>query len=294
MGMNLRPWQSKSLPERLSQIPAMITHEEQQYLVWLTEEKFEGWGAIVELGTWLGASSSCLAEGLRRRGSKSKIHSFDNFVWVGGYMESYAPKNMAVGSDFLPIFIEELGEYRTWVEPHKQDLKDYRWAGGPIEILFVDAAKSWDLLNSILNGFGDSLIPRRSRVVLQDYLDTYTHWLPLVMESRPDIWKEVESVENGTTVTFKPLKAVHGGFGISRNYTENSFPLELAEQLLRSRMSRETNFHRHLLLKILYRKYLIEKPPHETTQVKYELISDPKFSINGQELAEIEDLSDMC
>ena len=136
----------------------MLSFEEQQYLTWLTAEKFENFGAIVELGCWLGASSVALAEGLRRRGSETVIRSFDLFRWEP-YMENVTHVGLREGEDFLPLYMQEIGDYARWIRPQKQDLMDYTWPEGPIEILFIDSAKTWDLVNAVLKGFGPHLVP---------------------------------------------------------------------------------------------------------------------------------------
>lgn len=286
-----RPWSRVDVPTQVATIPSMISHEERQYLIWLTETQAEGWGAIVDLGPWLGASSAALAEGVRRRGARTRIQSFDCFKWVRAYMESQAPLNLPDGVDFLQEFLRQVGDYRAWIEPHVQDLTSYRWSEGPIEILFVDAAKSWDLLNAILTGFGDALVPGRSRVVFQDFRYHMTHWLPLVTDSRPDVWAEVENVGSGSTVTFMPLKPLYGPGGLSPRYVEADFPLEKAEPLLRRRMAKEGAGYRNLYLRTLYRKCLIERPFEEARGIKVELLADRGLTLSDEELALIEDVS---
>jgi hypothetical protein len=160
-------------------------------------------------------------------------------------MERVAKEGLQDGEDFPPLFMHEIGNYAAWIEPRRQDLIDYHWEGGDIEILFVDAAKSWELTNAIFRGFGDSLVPHRSRVVLQDFRWPTTHWLTLIFDSRPDLWEQVESVENGTTVTFVPLKPLHGLTGVHTDYSEESFPVKSAEQLLQNRLAREIPLNRH-------------------------------------------------
>jgi tetratricopeptide (TPR) repeat protein len=242
---------------------SMLSDEEKQYLIWLTAERYEGWGAVIDLGPWFGSSSAALAEGLRRTGKTGKVQSFDLFEWEWepSYMEAVAHEQLKGGADFLPTFMQEIGDYAPWIEAHKQDLLSYTWEGGPIEILFVDAAKSWELTNAIFKGFGKHLVPGRSRVVLQDFRYHETHWLPLIFDSRPDLWKEIESVAFGTTVTFMPLKALDGPAGIHYDYSEAAFRLEAAELLLRSRIAREAPQNRSLFLRALYRKAVIEGSP---------------------------------
>jgi len=250
----------------------MLSMDEKQYLIWLAAEKFEGWGAIVELGVWLGSSSAALAEGLRRRGSTARIHSFDLFRWEN-YMTAKAGPVLNEGDDFLPLYLKETASYSPWIEAKKVDLMNFSWNGGPIEILFVDSAKTWDLTNATLNGFGRYLVPGRSRIVLQDFHFHWAHCLPLIFDSRPDVWKQVEDVEYSTTVTFMPLKLLYGPSGIQTDYSEESFPLESADHLLRSRMAQEEPANRYRILQTLYRKYLIDGPMEEALKLREEVLA---------------------
>jgi tetratricopeptide (TPR) repeat protein len=252
----------------------MLSDDEKQYLTWLTTEKYEGWGAIVELGAWLGSSSIALAEGLRRRGSSAKIQTFDLFRWEE-YMQTAEPgSNLSVGDDFLPLYRRKIGEYAPWIEAHKQDLMNYSWEGGPIEILFVDSAKTWDLINAVLKGYGKHLAPERSRVVLQDFRYHYAHCLPLIFDSRPDLWKEVEQVDSGCTVTFMPLKPLDGPAGIHHDYSEDAFPFASAEPLLQSRIAREVPEGRSMIRQTLYRKCLIDGPLEEAFRLREAIVAE--------------------
>ena len=274
MNVSSMPWKNLSLPAQLTRIRSMLSDEEKQYLMWLAAEKFEGWGAIVDLGPWLGSSSSAFAEGLKRRGKPNKIFSLDLFKWEPGYMQAIAHENLDEGDDFLPLFMREIGDYTAWVEPQKQDLSHYVWSSGPIEILFVDAAKTWELTNAIFRGFGAHLIPGRSRVVLQDFRHHTTHWLPLIFDSRPDLWKEIESVEDGWTVSFVPRKLLFGPAGIHTDYSEEAFPLEVAEHLLRGRMVHEAPSNRHLILRSLYNKCLCDGSPEDLQRLRNEFLAE--------------------
>src|ERR1044071_7787881 len=104
-----RPWKNIALPDAVTGMRSMLTLEEKQYLTWLTSETFEGWGAVVDLGPWLGSSSAALAEGLKRRGSHQRIRSFDLFRWDCGYMDDVASTGLKQNDDFLPLFTQEIG-----------------------------------------------------------------------------------------------------------------------------------------------------------------------------------------
>ncbi len=266
----------------------MLSAEEKQYLCWLTAEQFEGWGAVVDLGPWLGSSSASLAEGLKRRGSDAKIHSIDLFRWEPAYMEPVAPTGLADGADFLPVFERETAAYSAWISPHKKDLTTFSWDGGPIEILFVDAAKSWELTNAIFRGFGPFIVPGKTRVILQDFRYYETHWLPLIFDSRPDLWEEIESVEEGHTVTFLPLKPLNIPAGIQTDYSEDAFPLAAAECLLRKRIAMEEPAQQHWYLRMLYRKYLLDGSYEEAQKMRAALLSEG--AISEAEMSKIENL----
>jgi hypothetical protein len=68
-------WQTEVLPPTVSQIPTMLCDETLVYYHWLART-FKAPGDIVELGCWMGSSTSCLAEGLLRNPSRNarKLH----------------------------------------------------------------------------------------------------------------------------------------------------------------------------------------------------------------------------
>jgi tetratricopeptide (TPR) repeat protein len=280
-----RPWRTLLVPDAVTRVKSLISHEEQQYLTWLTSEQYEGWGAIVELGAWLGSSSVALAEGLRRRGSTAQIHTFDRFVWEK--VAPHADVDLEPGADFLPHYLQAIGDYAPWIDVRKQDLTDFVWDGGPIEILFIDSAKTWELTSAVLRGFGPSLVPGRSRVVLQDFRFAWAHCLPLIFDSRPDVWKQLEDVETGTSVTFVPLKPLFGPCGIHDVYSEDAFPFGAAIELLQQRIAREQDDNRTRMRQTLYRKCLIDGPLDEALKLRDQIMAE---GIDDDALKQVEDV----
>lgn len=201
-----RTWVGESVPESVSSIPNMLTEEEAQYLIWVASKHSAGSGAVVDLGPWLGCSSAALAEGLVRAGVEDPVQSFDLFEWRPSYMSTYLDRRLEDGDDFIPLFREFTASYGDRIRPQKADLMEHDWQGGPIDILFVDAAKSWGLTNAILRDFGPSLVPGQSTVILQDFKHTSTYWLPLLFGGQPDVWQELHDVVDGDTVAYRLLK----------------------------------------------------------------------------------------
>jgi tetratricopeptide (TPR) repeat protein len=271
----------------------MLTHEELQYLSWLTAEAYEGWGSIIDLGPWLGSSSAALADGLRRAGRSGAVHAFDLFQWSRGYMEGPAPENLPEGADFQFLFQRHTAPFAAWINAEKQDLMHYHWGGGPIEILFVDAAKSWELTNQILRGFGSALVPNKSRVVLQDYRFWYAYWLPLIFDGRLDVWEETESVEYGTTVSFRPLKPLFGSCGVTLPYSDEGFPIDSARAIFRSRIRNESAINRAWFALSFYRKLIIANATAEAEAVREEFQDEIVAAGLAEELPKAEELGEL-
>lgn len=240
------PWFAP-LPQDVAHVPGMLSDEEKRYLYWVTRHAFEGWGAIVDLGPWVGCSSAALAAGLRDRKAETKVYSFDRFEWNRGYMECHLAADLPEGADFMPIFLSQTSSVKAWIEPQKMDLMRGKWSGGPIEILFVDAAKSWELNNAILQVFGPHLVPGKSRVIQQDFRHFHTVWLPLVFDSRPDVWRQIEAVDSGCTVTFVPQRPLYGEGGLAPEYRAADFTFDDVCRIFRRRVDGEAGAEARVL-----------------------------------------------
>lgn len=217
-----RPWLSSSFvyPEY---IPTMISREERQYLWWLAATVWKDVGHILEMGPWLGGSTACLAEGVcaRREAPRHRLFTIDNFVWRR-FMSDRADLTLEPGESFEHVFRGNVASYGRLIETQRAWLPDeivegdrwaedvrgdgtrgdlFRWRAGPVEIAFVDGAKSWAGLAHFLREVAPSLTAR-SLLVLQDYKYWGSYWVPMTCELLSD---EVELVhvlpEN--TVTFR-------------------------------------------------------------------------------------------
>jgi hypothetical protein len=147
--------EDEQLSEDVLRIPTMLCKDTLGYYKWLART-FEGPGDIVELGSWMGSSTACLAEGLsKNRGPNRKtIHVYDSFIWRD-WMRTYTedPELLAAtlgdGESFLPYFLAYTRPYREWITVHKATLRTRReelplttlhWEGGDIGIIVMDFA----------------------------------------------------------------------------------------------------------------------------------------------------------
>ncbi len=107
--------------------------------------------------------------------------------------------------------MHNLRGYHDLLEVHEGDVEQHPWRAGPIEILFVDLAKSPGTWDYIVREFFPHLIPQESIVILQDYLyPTSGAWHPIVMEKLRDHFEYVVDTEVNSMVFryIKPLTHV--------------------------------------------------------------------------------------
>ena len=208
-------------------VPTMISEDEKRYLYWLGQSIWQGEGLVLEIGPWLGGSTICLAAGMLQSGhhSSEMLHTYDNFIWRD-FMSIRAPFTLAAGDSFLSHFLENIQPYQNVVVAHRRALPDevivgdvtaaqkrfmtdeavsifYDTSNQPIEILFVDGAKSWCGMRHLLITLQDRLMPQSSYIVCQDFKYWETYWVPIMMARLEPFVKPVHNVLKGSTVAFK-------------------------------------------------------------------------------------------
>jgi len=159
-------------------IPAMLTQQEKNYYYWLASNHAPGLGAVVEFGTWLGASTAYLSAGLRGR----TLHCYDHFVW-SSYYNSKSDVQLNNGDDFTHLFLSNMERYKADVVVHKSKLKNVTWDGGPVELLVLDAPKQATDMAKMLTVFAPSFIPGQTRIAIQDYQHFPSYQIAVVMDA---------------------------------------------------------------------------------------------------------------
>jgi hypothetical protein len=211
----------------------MLQPEETKYLYWLGWSAWKGNGLVVEIGPWLGGSTLCLAAGMRATGydASQRLHAVDNFLWRE-FMASRAELPLAPGESFEPFFLKNLSQYSDIVASHARTLPDEVIEGdqeatakraaeapevpmlksapgeGPIEILFIDGAKSWRGMKHLLGIVRERMIPGRSLLVCQDFKYWGTYWVPMMMVRLREYFEPVHNVLGATTVAFRLAKEI--------------------------------------------------------------------------------------
>lgn len=215
------PSRALPLPGDLG-VPTMLVPAEVDYLHYLAAS-CRGEGRIVELGCCLGGSTAALHAGALagRRGAARghapllPIITHDAFVApthaAGTKAGGFAAMGIRPGENFLP----------RYAELHSLRLKDLTVRPGfipddadaaacrtlypeqdPVELLFVDVAKTWGVHLTVLRAFASHLVPG-GHLVQQDFKDPYVPWIPLHMWQLRSVFEPVHNIHAGATVTFR-------------------------------------------------------------------------------------------
>lgn len=229
--MRRTPWRDE--PADVGAVPTMISREERRYLTWLARSVWRDAGHVVEIGPWLGGSTLCLAAGMHagHPAARHRLHAFDNFRWRE-FMSGRANLPLAAGESFEAHFRANVAPHADRIVVHTMALPDesivgdepttklrsradegvapFEWPPSePIEILFVDGAKSWRGIRHLLVTVRASLVPE-CILVAQDYKHWAAYWVPLFLWQIRDSIDLVHVVRRGSTVSFRlrrPLDA---------------------------------------------------------------------------------------
>lgn len=197
-------------------LSGMIRPEEQCFLEYHGRHELRGRGAVVDLGCFLGATTISVARGVARNRRVGRapppVHAYDLFVWQTWMNPAVAGSELAgryrPGESFLPEFERRLGRWRDLVQLHPEDLTTARWEFGPIELLVVDAMKSWELMNAIHRAFLPALLPKDGLLVHQDFAHVHTPWIHLGVFRLRDCLESVCHVPRSGSHVFRLTRAV--------------------------------------------------------------------------------------
>jgi hypothetical protein len=200
-----RPWRDVTLPADAIGIPTMLSKAERRLLYSLARDYATGDGAIVDAGCFLGGSSAALLAGLRDRTEAWRgppVESYDLFRIEEFTIPKFFDRSARVGASFRPRYDAHLARFGVPHVVHEGDITELGWSGGPIDVLFLDVLKSWEINDAVLHDFFPSLVPGRSVIVHQDYGWGDTPWIPITVELIRDSLVLVDWMEWGSHVFF--------------------------------------------------------------------------------------------
>lgn len=200
------------LPD-LPTVDGLISPGEERYLYWLTSSMYTDDGAIVELGSWFGRSAIALGAGLRDSGRDTPLYCFDRFMW----REQFAKPKMIAdfdlpdGGDFMPYMVANVRPVYPNVQVTKTTIDELQWNGGPIELLFIDAPKSFADLSTTFHAFGPHLTVGRTLLILQDFFFAPAFPIAMTVAAMGDDLRLVHTVEGASTAAFVVQRPIPAG-----------------------------------------------------------------------------------
>lgn len=147
---------------------------------------YRGVGAVVELGSWLGATSLAITRGLeanrRATAQGRRVHVFDRFTYQdAGHLVpgTVLAPGYREGASFRSTYDERTAGVAHRLVIHEGDVERASWpATEPIEVLFNDLSKTWSTWRAVRSTFYGSLVAS-SVVIEQDWGHACTPWLHL-------------------------------------------------------------------------------------------------------------------
>jgi hypothetical protein len=209
-------------------VPSMMCSHELKFLHYLTEFHYTGAGAVVELGPLAGSSTFALLSGMKA----GLIHSYDLWAFCEGWEMFTNGTTLPLGTDIQSYFQASVAAFGDRVIPHKGDLVEVTWSDGPIEILFIDAAKSPELMLHIADEFFPKLV-LGAYVIQQDWVSAATPWIHIAMGKLAQYFDIVDSPEGGT-VCFRVIAAIPEKALASAAHSSDSEYFEAAIRVLPS------------------------------------------------------------
>jgi Methyltransferase domain len=204
--VSVQPWRAPDA-QAGSYALGMLGLDERRLLYHLARDNYTGEGAVVELGAFCGASTCCLAAGLRDNplAAGRSVDSFDNFIasepYLVDFLRTQFRETVELGKSFEAIHRRSIAPFADRVRVHKGNLLDQTWpANDPIEILFVDVAKTLALSGKVLTEFFMRLIPGKSLVIQQDFYHPTAFYLPVVMHFLSDYFTIIEAGRDWSVV----------------------------------------------------------------------------------------------
>lgn len=162
-------------------------------------------GAFVELGPWLGSVSRAIARGMERAGRRDGFDTYDTFTFTdieartaGTPLEG----RFADGSSFRPLFDRRMAHHPGVARVHEGDILDATWDRGPIQFLFVDLCKTWEIWRHVRRQFVAE-VSIDGVVVQQDWAHANTPWLHLWHHRWRHHLEPLPPVNHSTAVAFR-------------------------------------------------------------------------------------------
>ncbi len=178
------------IPEVALSVPSMMSEMERRFLFNIAKSYYSGAGLIVDAGIFLGASSACLGNGVKENPRVEEIAArwgrpiislelgITNQQMLLSFKRHGIGLDLKAGDSFGPLIEAHIRTARHLIDLRLGDILETGRIGEtpkdrrlPIEILFLDVLKASAISEFAAYEYLPRLIPKRSLVIQQDYLN---------------------------------------------------------------------------------------------------------------------------
>lgn len=212
---------------------SMLTMYEIAVLYMLAKDYYSGKGEIVDCGPLFGVSTHAFARGLLQNNSvinkNKRINAFDLFLRSKNYESFIQQEEASITNSIFDKFLTINKDYLDQIVVSPGDFLKMNWREKPIEIFFIDIAKSWELNDHLVKTMFPFLIPGQSIIIQQDYVHYYEVWIHLLMELFSEYF-EVLYYVFGASAVYRYTKKIPND--LIRNLSLRDLSLDDKETLL--------------------------------------------------------------
>jgi hypothetical protein len=174
-------------PDAVRAFPSMMHKDEKTLLYALARHHYRGFGAIVDTGLFLGASTHAFCTGIKdghfyelllKTGQKP-VQAYDIALWDSGGFDKYleieevrahvGDTRYANGESYLPLLRHLLREHLELIDFRIGDIVKEIRADKPVEIAFFDCLKNYERDWAAFKALGPHYVPGHTIIVQQDY-----------------------------------------------------------------------------------------------------------------------------
>jgi hypothetical protein len=162
------------------------------------------------------------------------------------------------------------------VVPHKGNICEAIWNGSPIEILFVDVAKSPETMERIVNEFYPALIPGHSVVIHQDFISAECPWIHAIQESLSSYFELVDSPDD-SSVCFRLIRKIPKGV-LGKNFY-NSLSVNEGDALMISASSHLKGWYKLCVLAAQAHFHVLRRDVDLGLSILDEIVLSPDYDV---------------
>lgn len=212
---------------KLIDVKSMLSPYEITFLYHTAKNVYTNNGAIVDLGPFYGLSTYAFASGIANNKKKksfdlkSRKHIYTYDLYLSSGFDWFIEECPKTGSIFMD-FYEIVRDYIDMIHISPGDFMNMTWREHPVEVLFVDIAKTFELNDHVIQNFFPNLIIG-STLIQQDYVYFSEYWVQLTMEIFKEYFELQEFIMGASAVykVTKPIPKHYQNFSIKKEFSDN-------------------------------------------------------------------------